>query len=523
MPLSPNSLAPAVGTAAKNVQFQSFAEVLTRKNLIIGTYDPSITTLTDDEPVRVSSPDAAGALTGFGFMLHRLAERFFDGSQGVETWLIPQAEAGGATASAGDIDFTGSALTVNGTLYLYIAGIQVPVVLADGDDGDDIALKVVAAITADNALPVTAAVNGVTSGQVDFTSKSKGPWGDDIELSFNEGFQEALPAGVLAVVTGMTGGAGIPDIDDALTGLGTGDNQNENHYTDVVHGYGDDTSTLNKLSIYNGPGQEFSGNYDKLVARPFRVLTGDTTPGDSGLNALIAFGNSRRETDRTNGTIAAPGSPNHPAEIAAVAMGVASRLNSIRAEETTYERPLPGIYAGDKSERWTDDYDNRDSAYKAGISPTLGKGGAVFLQGLLTYYHPTSVPLTSNGYRSMRNVSIIQNMLHNGKLNFQQEKWKGTSIVEDKSEVGSITSRQKARDKGDVLDDLLGLTDGFSDNAWIYNKGFTVDRLKANLDSYIQIRSGGDGFTWILPVLLSGEGLIFDGLIQFDTALTVVL
>jgi phage tail sheath gpL-like len=92
MPLSQSSLAAAVGAAVQNVQFQATALNLPRKILIIGTYDPSITSVVDEVPVLITSPEDAGTKFGFGFMIHRLAVQAFAGSQGVETWVIPQSE-----------------------------------------------------------------------------------------------------------------------------------------------------------------------------------------------------------------------------------------------------------------------------------------------------------------------------------------------------------------------------------------------------------------------------------------------
>lgn len=518
MPLVNSSLAPAVGAAVNNVQFQTEAAVLSRKILLIGTYDPLKTEIVDEEPFSISSPEDAGDKLGFGFMLHRMAIAAFKGSQGVETWVVPQSETG--TQSAGDIDFVATDLVANGTINLYIGGDKVPVVAAKEDDEDAVAILVAAAVNADDDLPVTALVNGVTTSQVDFTAKSEGPEGDNIILSFNLGFQEEHPEGVVAVITPMAAGAGIPDIQDALDALGVDDDQNEYYFTDVLHGYGLDTDTLDALSEYNGEGNEYAGNYSKTVSRPFRVLNGDIVADTEGKDALIALANTRR-VDRTNGVLAVPGSQNHPVEIACQALGIAARLNANRAEEHYLGKVLSGVFPGAIADRWTSTYDNRDIAIKGGVSPSRVRSNDVYLQALITFYRPASVPSASNGYRSMRDISIIQNMLYNLRVNFEQEKWQGVSIVEDVAEVGSLVDRQKARDIDSVLDDLLNLAESFQNFAWIYSAGFTIDRLKAG--GLIEIRAGGKGFNMVLPVLFSGEAWIFDGVIEFDTSLAVVL
>jgi phage tail sheath gpL-like len=513
MPIGQSSLASAVGVGAKNVQFQAGAEVLPRKNLIIGTYDETtFTTVTENVAQLVTSVEDARSRFGTGFMLDRLVQRSFEGSSGVETWVIPQPEEGAAVVATGQIVFSGPA-TESGTLYLYIAGIAVPVTIVSGDDATAIGDAVVAAVTANAKLPVTA-VNAV--GTVTFTAKSKGPWGNDISLTFNWGFQEDFPAGVTAVVTDMASGAGIPDIDDALNSLGTGDAANEDYFTDVVHGYGLDSATLGKVSLYVGAGNDYVGLWSKTVTRPFRSMNGDVAKGSSGLSTLIALGNGRK-TDRASGIIAAPGSPNHPAELAAWVMGYMSKVNNTRAEESYNGVIISGFIPGIRSDRWTDDYDNRNSAVTAGIGTTKSESNALKIKDTVTFYHPDNVPDGNNGYRQMRNISILQNKTNSVRVNFEQERWQGISIVADVSKVSNITSRQKARDTNAVIDDLDALATSWEGQAWIYTAAYTKNNLT------VTPRTLSNGFDAIIPVILSGQGDILDNEIQFDTSIAVLL
>jgi len=198
-----------------------------------------------------------------------------------------------------------------------------------------------------------------------------------------------------------------------------------------------------------------------------------------------------------------------------------ARINNVRAEENYLDVILIGIDPGDQADRWTSDYDSRDTAVKSGVSPTVTRGGVVYMQNVVTFYHPDNVPVTSNGYRSMRNISILQNILQNLYVNFAQDKWKGISIVADVLKVTNTTSRLKARDTGAVLDDLVSLATSFYGNAWIFTDAFTIGELKK--PGSVTIRTGGDGFVYLMKVILSGEGNILDGLVQFDTSIAVLL
>ena len=194
--------------------------------------------------------------------------------------------------------------------------------------------------------------------------------------------------------------------------------------------------------------------------------------------------------------------------------------NTTLAEEGYIDKTLDGIWPGEKADRWTNDYDNRDQAVRGGVGTTLVKSGVVTLQNVITFYRPADVAPDSNGYRAMRNISIIQNLLHNYRLNFEGSKWKGITIVEDAGAVANINSRQKARDIGAVLDDLLALADVFAENAWIYTASYTKKRLQQG--DCVSLRAGLTGFDIIFPVILSGEGGIYNSLITFDTSIAIL-
>lgn len=516
-----SDLAARVGSSVRNVVFKPTAQVIPRKILIIGTGDPTTeATNALNEPVLVTSPEDVASKTGFGFILHRLAQKAFAGSGGIETWMVQQAEDGSAVQADGSVDFDGSTGVLAGTIALYLGGDRVPVGISAAATADEIATAVAAAVTADDNLPVTAAVDGVTTSQVNFTAKSGGTYGNDISIAFNLGAGESLPTGVATAVVDMASGATDPDIQDALDGLGTGDDANEAFFTDVVHGYGAATATLDAISQYVGEGNDDVGLYSKTVHRPFRSLNGDVAAGSGGLSALVAIGNGRK-ADRANGIIAVPGSQSHPQEIAALALGIMARKNNTRAEESYLGLALTGIWPGEKSDRWTSSYASRDAAVKAGISPTRVQSGSVVMQNVVTFYHPDDVPVTSNGYRSMRNISILQNILDNVAALFETETWQGITIVSDVQRVTNQASRQKARDVETVKDYLVSLIRSFESNAWIYESAFSIDALRAA--GSVVVRTGGDGFTSILKVILSGEGLILDTETQFDTSIAITL
>ena len=518
--INPDSLAKGVAAGAKNTAFSEEVTIVPIKPLIVGTYDPLKVATVDNVPIAISSAAQAGDLFGFGYMIHRLAERLELGTQGqVLMSVVPQSETG--VIADGSIDFAGSTGVKSGVLPLYFSGDQVDnLTVADADDEDAIAIKVAAAIMAQKECPVIAAVDGVTTSKVNVTSKSKGLWGNEITIEFNLDVGDVLPTGVTAAVVDMANGTTVPDIDAALAGLGAGDDANENYYTELVHGYGLDTDTLDKISAYVGEGNELDGLYDSLVARPFRALTGDNTAGSGGLAALLVITDARL-TDRANGIISVPGSPSHPSEIAASASGEMGRVNNVRAEESYTKLALRGVRPGPASDRWSNTYIARDSAVKSGISPTVVVAGVVQMQNIVTFYRPADVPVASNGYRSMRDISITRNILASSIRNFSQEKWSRISIVNDISDVTNPVDVVKARDIVSVRNDLVALVTAWAGNAWLFDKQFSLDALKEA--GSVVVRSGGTGFDYKTKVVYSGEGGILNGIVEFDINPTVVI
>jgi hypothetical protein len=120
----------------------------------------------------------------------------------------------------------------------------------------------------------------------------------------------------------------------------------------------------------------------------------------------------------------------------------------------------------------------------------------------------------------MRNISIIQNMLDNYRLNFERSKWKGISIVADVTKVSNVTDRLKARDLNSVIDDLVALAIVFEGNAWLYNSSYTIGELQAG--GKVTLRAGLTGFDITMPVIPSGEGGIYNSLITFDTSIAIL-
>ena len=515
MGLTSNSLANAVGVGAKNVAFKPSASVLARKIGVVGSYDPALTSVIPDVPVLVTSPEDAGAKFGFGFMLHRLCLGVFKGSKGqVPVYCVPRAEGNSAVQAEGTVTFTGPA-SASGVYSLYIGGDKVSINVAKSATATDVAGLLAAAINANPLLPVTAtSALGVTT----ITVKSGGTWGNSVYLADLLDSADAIPAGITAVIVDIDGGADTPATMAATlaAAFGTGDSANSLGITDLTHGYGATSQDITDIAEYVGLGDDFTGLYDKLCARPFRCLIGR----DSSLTSTQSFV-STRTLDRANGFLMVPEVNNHQAELGAQGLGIIARINNVIAEGSYEGQPLEGVIWRTPAQNiWTKDYTARDAAVKSGLSPTKYDGSALVLTNVVTFYRPDSIPVESNGYRSMRNISITQNILAATKATFSAESWRGISIVADVKKVKAAASRQKARDIAAVLDALVGLIGDFEGNAWIYAAAPALAALKTA--GSVTLRQGGTGFDSVLKLYYSGEGGILNTDVLFDINIAAI-
>jgi phage tail sheath gpL-like len=532
MPILTSSLAVAVGAGVQNVVLQPSANVLTRNIVLIGNYLAAKNgTVTDNIPVQVADDAVAGNLYGFGSILHRMVLACKAGhGQTVTMWCIPQQEPAGVAATSSTFAITGPA-TAAGTLAIYVAGIRYPISVNSGDSAAMIGGNLVAAITADPNCPCTA--SGAAS--VSLVAKNKGLWGNYIVPAVNILPGDALPGGVGCTVTVLSGGTLVGTLQSALNGMGTGSNQNilpnGQQATDIVVGFAGANATIDQTSetaiaTWNGLGNVTppNGNFDHLVAKPVRWLFGDITSGASVPSADTTFATTNL-WDRGGGMIAAPGSNTHPVELACIAMGVLAKMHAYDAAYGPAGAVLPGVdpgyVAAQAGNRWTDAYLQRDNAVKGGVSPTRVVGGNTILQNVVTFYSTnTNVPTTSNGYRSMRNISVEQNLLSSAMINFSGPKWQGFKVVSDTNLVTDPVAKQTARDTGSVIEDWVALIKSWAGFGWIYE----IDKAIASVSATgaVTVRTGADGFVSVFNVILSGEGNILDGTINFDVSIAIL-
>lgn len=164
-------------------------------------------------------------------------ERFGEGSMLIGMWraakantdlglpidCIAIAEGASAVKATSTLVLTNAAgaaatLAYSGEVMLYIGGNRLSVGVTTSDTQVTVAQKLVNAINAKVALPVTAAV-GAQTNQVVLTARWGGPSGNDIDLRSTYYVDDALPAGLTITTPAMTGGAVLPDVTPVITAM----------------------------------------------------------------------------------------------------------------------------------------------------------------------------------------------------------------------------------------------------------------------------------------------------------------
>lgn len=328
-------------------------------------------------PTRVLNVSQAEDYAGRGSMAHLMLRALKAANSTTDVWVVLLDDNVAGVAAAGSVLFAG-AVTAAGTLNGYIAGQQVQVAVAAAEAGADTVINLVAAINAADDLPVTAAINGVTPEQIDFTARNKGEVGNDIDIRFNYYQGEALPKGLTATVTAMTGGTGNPDVADALAAIA-----DDQFYT-MVNPW-TDAANMVKLET------ELDSRWGPLQQRTGHVFS---AVSDSHAN-LSTYGNARNSLHTS--TIGVYDSPTPTYQWAAAWAGIIEFNGAIDPARPFQTLKVPGMMPPPEQTRFN--RAERDVLLHDGISTFLiGSGGAVYIERVITNYQTNAFGVEDISY-----------------------------------------------------------------------------------------------------------------------------
>jgi phage tail sheath gpL-like len=384
--IQPDILTPIFILEINNRAAAAGPVILSYRALLIGQKLAAGTAVANTRYL-VTSADQVATLAGRGSILHGMAVKWFAINRQTEVWILPVADDGAGVAAVGDITFTGPA-TASGTVRLRLGGVAVNVAVTSGDTAAEIATAAVAAINAKTDIPVTAAVNGVDTTQVDITFRHKGEVGNDFDIRYNYREGEELPAGVTATVTAMAGGATNPDCTAALAALG------DNWHHVWAHPWRD-TDNLVALET------ELARRWDANVA-----LRAVAIGGCKGtLGAMTTLGDARNSE---HSCLVAPESSDPlapPWEYAAATAARAALSGAIQPNQPLQTLEL-GLPIGKVP--WT--REERQVLLQHGIATTrVGPGDALQIDRVVTTYKTNAAGSPDSSYRD---VTVMLTLLY---------------------------------------------------------------------------------------------------------------
>lgn len=310
-----------------------------------------------------------------------------------EVWYLPLSDDAAALSAAGTVTFL-TPPTVNGTVYLYVAGVRYALPALTSQTVAQLATALAALINADAACPVNAVA---AVGVVTLTAVNKGPCGNDIDLQFNYlGTRggEALPTGLTATLGPMAGGATAPSLAVALANLGS------QEFDFIVSPY-TDTASLDALkSLLNDSTGRWAWN-QQLYGHFFAAYKGT-------FGAQVTFGTARNDQHGT--VMGVNGSPT-PTWIWAASMAGAAAV-SLRADPALPLQTvaIQGVKAPPLQMRFQ--LTEQNSLLYSGISTySVADDGTVAIQNLITTYQKNSFGNVDNSYLQLETMFTLAYVL----------------------------------------------------------------------------------------------------------------
>ncbi|MEP9372616.1 phage tail sheath C-terminal domain-containing protein [Mesorhizobium sp. KR1-2] len=479
-----NLRVPGAYLEIDNSQAVTGLGILPAKALVIGQMLP-IGTGEALKATRILSNKQAIGLYGRGSMLARMLDKAKRANEFVELWAIPLADLPAGIAATGTIAVSGTA-TSAGMISLLIAGRLVRIGVQAGQAATATATAIVAAISADPDLPVTAAVDSETATLVNLTARHKGLCGNDLDIRLNYYRGDQTPAGLSLEVTAMTGGTGNPDIAPVFDAIG------DEWFTDFVTPYSD-APNLDVLE-------------DELASRfgPMRMIDGHAYAATGGTHGEISSVGESRNSPHLS-MLGLSGSPTPAEEIASVLGVVCAFALANDPARPVQTLTLPGVLAPALEDRFS--AAERNLLLHSGISTaTVDAGGNVVIERVCTTYRETATGLDDPSYLNIETLKTLTYLRYDTRTFFWR-KYPRHKLADDGTRFGPgqpvMTPKvAKAELVGRfILWEEAGLVEGreqFKADLYVERDGSDKDRLNA-----------------IIPPDIINQLRVFAGLVQF--------
>ncbi|CNH99212.1 putative bacteriophage tail sheath protein [Yersinia frederiksenii] len=367
---------------------QANTATTTQRTLIIGQMLDS-STLPADVPVLVSSVATVAGQCGAGSMLHGQMAAYLSNDTAGEIYILPLSDATAMVAATGKITVTTQA-SATGVISLYIAGIRVQVAVVATDEVAAVATALTDAINTTASLPVTAAA---VDAVITLTAKNKGAHGNTLDLRLNylgSAGGETTPDSLVLTFTPMAGGAGAPELDDALANL------QDRTFDFIINPY-TDTASLNKIKEFLSDSTGRWSYAEQLYGHSFAAQSG--TYGQ-----LTAAGELRNDQHASLLGVNSSPTPSYiwsAAYVGAIAQSL--RNDPGRPLQTL---AISGVLAPPLASRFT--LTERNNLLHSGISTvTVTDDGTVQVENIITTYQKNKYGAEDDSYLQIETLFLL--------------------------------------------------------------------------------------------------------------------
>lgn len=417
--------------------------------LLIGTASPGSSGPVD-EVVQMFS-DSDGEQWGAGGMLDRDVSQAISANSSIPVYAIALTDTAGSKSEQA-ITWPAGVATANSTLHMYVGGQYMPVAIEEGDDQDDVATKVGAAVDAKTSLPMVE--KAVVAALVTLESKFSGEAGDSISIQFNRGIKEAFPSGIGAPAVVPSAGSGDPSIVPAIAAIV------DTQYTHIHLPY-DNTTAQNlikaELDDRFGPeDQQWGVSY--------------TAVNDSTAN-LIIYGNARNSQLQVY--------PSFDPGTASPLFECMASLIAILAGEPDPALPfqtlsIPGIAGALPGVGLRRRRSERETLLSDGISTTVvADGGTVKVERIITSYQTNPGGSPDISYKNLNTVLTV--LVFRDAINAHFSKFARYKLARDGNTFGA---GQKVMTPNTAKSELVGVFEVFENAAILEDvEGFTASLI----------------------------------------------
>lgn len=351
-------------------------------------------------PVICASTMEGRRLAGAGSMLDDMVRKHFANAPAQELWILPVAATGTAAVWTVSVD---SVHADGGQGVIEIAGRPVSVTYAAGDDADDVATALAAAINAyydpqsEASLPVTAAVGGEDhEHEVVVTARHAGVVGNEIDLYVPVIAGSNAFTGKITI-TATTAGSGSPDLSTALAALG------DEPFDWIVSAFADDTNIGRYQALLSDVSGRWAWNR-QIYGHVFYPKTAST--GDMTTHGLA-------QDDRHLTVIPRPTTASIPEPgwewAAAIAARIAPWLSDGATGNVSRNQTglaVQGIMPPRDRSKWYG-YATRDAFLRSGISTwSVDGAGRVLIDKIITTQR-TTLGVTDTTFRDVQKIGQL--------------------------------------------------------------------------------------------------------------------